>query len=437
VQAATGPTDGELALGRNGRRLAPLLVLLVVSACTGPGGGPVEPVVSFAPADRLPKIELWDETTGWRELPRAPLRAPTERWRIPVRPDEGASHHVADGVIAMVDRVGGIPTVRRIDPATGSNLWSVPVPGLVTPADIDISGGGSLIVAGDPSDDGDTVVVSAADGRLIWRGDKVGSVRLVEAIGDLIVVGGGGTRVIERGTGALRWQTDERLTVSNPVLLRDDPVNAVLGVLDPASGATVWQLPRGDDSDPHAVGDTLLVTRDEDGPHDSATAYDLATGAQRWRTDLINIRRTHVTAIDDDTVLINGGDGPSVNETAVVTLTTGEVPWLPGRGATTAMRIDGQPYVVVESDRNTLVHRGTTGEVANRAQLPEAEDSATAGGASYRATGGEVIAVRLPELSGQWRTPIPDGEVEISPIPNGFVLTDFSNPTKQLIGYLQ
>lgn len=54
-------------------------------------------------------------------------------------------------------------------------------------------------------------------------------------------------------------------------------------MLDPATGTPWWSVPRVLFSDAGVVADLLVIGQDEDGPGDSATAYDLRTGAKRWR----------------------------------------------------------------------------------------------------------------------------------------------------------
>jgi hypothetical protein len=120
----------------------------------------------------------------------------------------------------------------------------------------------------------------------------------------------------------------------------------------------------------------------------------------------------------------------------VVTLSTGKVNWQ-SIGDASAIRIDGQPYVVNDHGDRTDVRRGRTGEVVGSDPLPAARSTRIAGGALYQTDVDEVRAFRLPELAGQWVVPLPAEAGPVStPIPHGFVVENLTNSVGHLIGYL-
>jgi outer membrane protein assembly factor BamB len=385
----------------------------------------------LAPSDHVPTVELWSAQNGWQAAPSAPIKAPRERWRVPVRVDGGA-YATTDGVVAIVESDGDTATVRRIDAAAGRDMWRVPLPDVAMPATVAVSPGGSLVaVAGSST----TVVMDAADGRVLWRGKGLGGLPRVESVGDLILLDvPEGTAVIDRGTGAIRWQTPNFVEVSGTSLFVDDTNG--YSVLDPATGTPLWTKPTGLDNDVDIIGDTLFVTEDLDGPSDSATAYDLATGEQRWQASVHDVGRGAVTPLDDDTVLVVGGANPAGNGFTVVTLSTGKVLW-EAEGNATAMRVEGEPYVLTERGDRTEIRHGTTGKVVGTAPAPGDRSTLVAGGALYQTDYDKIRAYRLSELAGQWEVTLPNKVTGIRmPMPRGFVAEDVNGSAGHLVGYL-
>lgn len=407
----------------------------LTTACVGSPGEPPDETMPLAPSDHLPTIEFWSAENGWREAPPAAVTAPRERWRVPARLDDDGAYATEDGVIAVVERDGDTATVRRIDAASGTNMWRVPLPDVAMPADVAVSPDGSLVaVAGEPT----TVVMEAADGRVVWRGATVGGPARADSVGDLVLVDiSEGTAAVDRRTGAIRWQTQEFVAVIGTRLLVTN--TAGFSLLDPATGTPVWTKPRELFSDAHIVGDTFLVTQDEDGPEDSTTAYDLATGELRWRIPLFDLGRATVAPVDDDTVLVIGGS-LAENGASMVTLSTGKVNWQTG-GRATVMRVEGRPYVLTDSGDGMEVLRGATGEVVGSTPLRGDRDRSPiiAGGALYQPDFDKVRAIRLPELAGQWEITLPNPVSRVSmPIPHGFVVTNLNGGlVGHIVGYLE
>ncbi|ONI93006.1 hypothetical protein ALI22I_00620 [Saccharothrix sp. ALI-22-I] len=404
----------------------------LTTACSGPPGERAAETTSLAPSGHLPAVELWSPQNGWREAPPAAVTTPRERWRVPARLDRDGDYATRDGVIAIAERDGGTATVRRIDPASGTDMWRVPLPDVAMPAEVAISPGGSLVaVAGEPT----TAVMDAADGRVVWRGEAGGGLPRVDGLGDLILLSvSDGTAAIDRRTGAILWRTQHFVEVFGTRLLADD--TAGFSLLDPATGTPVWTKPRELFSDAHVFGDTVLVTQDEDGSKDSTTAYNLATGEVRWRTELFDLARATITPVDDATVLITGGNGLAGNGVYVVTLSTGKVNWQT-EGRATTMRVEGQPYVLNERGDRTEVLRGATGELVGTAPPPGDRSTSIAGGALYLTDFDKIRAVRLPESAGQWEVTLPNRvSAIVMPIPRGFVAEDHADRVGHLVGYL-
>jgi outer membrane protein assembly factor BamB len=407
----------------------------LATACVGLSSEPADETMPLSPSDHMPAIELWNAQNGWQEAPPAAITAPRERWRAPVRLDDDGAFATEDGVIAVVERDGDAATVRRLDAASGADMWRVPLRDVAMPAEVTVSPDGSLIaVAGEPT----TAVMDAADGRVVWRGTSAGGLPRADSAGDLALVDiSEGTAAVDRLTGAIRWQTPELVDVFGTRLLVTN--SAGFSLLDPATGAPVWTKPRELYSDAHIFGDFFLVTEDLDGSEDSATAYDLATGELRWQVPLFDLGRATVRPVGDDTVLIIGGNGFAANGVYMVTLSTGKVNWQT-EGKATVMRVEGQPYVLNERGNRTDVLRGTTGEVVGSTRLQGDRDRSPliAGGALYQPDFDKVRAIRLPELAGQWEITLPNRVSRVDmPIPHGFVVSDLAGSLEgHLVGYL-
>lgn len=103
------------------------------------------------------------------------------------------------------------------------------------------------------------------------------------SLGDVVVLGGAGVKVLDLGTGEVvfedpRWHVYRGLVLDG-VLVGADGVGA--RAIDPRSGEELWRVDRV--SDLHGTdGRAVLVTlRGEDGSY--LAALDAATGQERWR----------------------------------------------------------------------------------------------------------------------------------------------------------
>lgn len=163
-----------------------------------------------------------------------------------------------------------------------------------------------------------------------------------------------------------------------------------------------------------------------------ATAYDLRTGAKRWRATVPGVTRSQVTQLDQETAVISAisGAGPF----HVVDLRSGALLWS-GTGIPTSVRLEGASRLLVTSGAKVSVHepRSQT-PITPPTKVPSTKYVTRAGGADYQFPDPSVTAVRLPDLGVQWKVPILGDDLRITAIPNGF-LTD-SLDGHELVAYL-
>lgn len=124
------------------------------------------------------------------------------------------------------------------------------------------------------------------------------------------------------------------------------------GVVDPATGQPQWSQPVGDFVDLHALGDTVIVTRDLDGAEDEVHAYGAGTGEPLWETPLTGVGRGRLVALSDELALIAPGDSPWPSA-SVIELNTGEVRWsrtVDDGADAVGFVVADQPFVIAEID---------------------------------------------------------------------------------------
>lgn len=411
---------------------------------------------------------------GWQALPAAARVAPVERWRIQT-PRFAISHDGSYLIAADAPWNANTTTVRRLDAATGKPAWSVPdVEGFDT--SLYLSDGDDTSVA----DIGSNIaVLDPTGGRRVWR--DTGYWTSVGRTGDLLVVTSGrnqqqdvfkpatvpaagaeGQTVgIDWMTGAVRWHQPGGGYVNGRTVVRAQKMGPddghpgsywgpwLVGVRDPASGAPRWQqtLPTGDGT-VLIVGNTLVAATE-----DYVVGYDLATGAQRWRTPLgaRYALGSSLSQIDTDTVLVHLPHGADLALHAA----TGAPAWRNPGGPVDywrGFRAGGRPYLLATStdDSQMEVRSVASGQpVGTGSTLATAPNAgyALAAGTAYRIADGSLVATALPELTERWRIPlhIPPGKVAAiaHATANGVIVQlsypdDYMGPgmrTDELVGY--
>src|SRR2546421_235613 len=128
-----------------------------------------------------------------------------------------------------------------------------------------------------------------------------------------------GFRAFDAGTGAVRWTspTAHQRDVDHcapgtgaGVVVQCLPLNTVLG-LDAGTGAAVWNDTvttfNQYNSSPAIVGDTGYLGFVDRSDRENVTAYDIATGHERW-TRLLGQFSFASVAVADGRVYVNGGN---------------------------------------------------------------------------------------------------------------------------------
>ena len=132
-----------------------------------------------------------------------------------------------------------------------------------------------------------------------------------------------GFRAFDAGTGAVRWTspTAHQRDVDHcapgtgaGVVVQCLPLNTVLG-LDAGTGAAVWNDTvttfNQYNSSPAIVGDTGYLGFVDRSDRENVTAYDIATGHERW-TRLLGQFSFASVAVADGRVYVNGGNDGTV-----------------------------------------------------------------------------------------------------------------------------
>lgn len=219
---------------------------------------------------------------------------------------------------------------------------------------------------------------------------------------------------------SLRVSDDTLLAIDDGAVVAGD---ATVAVLDPSKGGSRWTLPSTGFADVRVIGDVLVMTDDSDGPSDTVAAFDIATGAERWRTEVRSVGAARPTPISDDLAVLSparSGD----QETLVVVLDVrdGAIVWqLPGDLAS-GYQLAGRPYVEIQHGGNYSIHDGETGELL----VALGGDNAVAvTGAVYVRHGlGLVTAVTLPGGESSWQLEFRGDEAYFGDVFDGGLMTE-------------
>ncbi|GLZ38775.1 hypothetical protein Acsp05_23990 [Actinokineospora sp. NBRC 105648] len=414
--------------------MAAVLAVVTLAGCAAPDRPSTvrTPTGTPGPLASLPTTQFLDPDRGWITPPAAALRAPAERWRIPVRAGQYA---VRDHLVVVADG----DSVRRLDAATGKPVWQARITGLRLPLAVAVEADVVVLTSTDPTDHG-MVVLTGGNGVELWRAPGSPSVGPVVATETLLLVAvGEGTIAIDRSTSKELWRSPVRVRLSGTVLYGVDTARQSWVVLDPATGAIRWRVPYTED-DQVTTTKWLFVVLVPGRESYALTSYSLSTGAQQWRSTgrgrklteprLMTVDETTVVVLDPVMVdFLDVGRGTSLRPDL-----TGRTPVL--------VRVAGSAYFAQDIARTlnlcktpTAASPSTSTAACPTASMPAKYTAVEASGARYLRTGDNVMAMRLPDLGAQWGISVPADNRVLTPIPNGFVLHEARGDT-ELVVYL-
>ena len=219
-----------------------------------------------------------------------------QRWSVPLPVGSQLDSNV--GPLVDGDTVYSTEgdELRSLDAGDGSQRWRLALGGSVYDASVR---DGVVVVRVGPLDAGHVLGVEAATGRELWRftpprGAWLSWQQLPTDDGGVVVTGERGALVVlERRDGRVRWSrpAGERATprvfavAGNRVLWID---RGALESLDAATGELLWRAegvvrPGEFSAELTITGDVVIVALGVDPAYRPVTAYDLATGQERWR----------------------------------------------------------------------------------------------------------------------------------------------------------
>jgi outer membrane protein assembly factor BamB len=219
-----------------------------------------------------------------------------QRWSVPLPVGSQLDSNV--GPLVDGDTVYSTEgdELRSLDAGDGSQRWRLALGGSVYDASVR---DGVVVVRVGPLDAGHVLGVEAATGRELWRftpprGAWLSWQQLPTDDGGVVVTGERGALVVlERRDGTVRWSrpAGERATprvfaVAGDRVLWID--RGALESLDAATGELLWRAegvvrPGEFSAELTITGDVVIVALGVDPAYRPVTAYDLATGQERWR----------------------------------------------------------------------------------------------------------------------------------------------------------
>jgi outer membrane protein assembly factor BamB len=209
----------------------------------------------------------------------AALEAGTGR-RMWQRPGTIDTFAAADGVLVTATEAEG---VQALDVVSGDRLWGDDQGW--TRSSVAHNG---LHIAGETSD---VVARELRSGRLLWRyAAGTADIFSLAAADGIVAVGSSVTvTVLDAATGRPRWRASESvgdLLIDGDVLVADVEVGGQgpVRALDLATGAPRWALPETGGIGARSLlgADGIVYVRPPGGP---TSAYDAASGVQRWTYD--------------------------------------------------------------------------------------------------------------------------------------------------------
>ncbi|HEX7521427.1 MAG TPA: PQQ-binding-like beta-propeller repeat protein [Acidimicrobiia bacterium] len=200
---------------------------------------------------------------------------------------------VADDQTAVV--LAGTDDVVALDPTTGATKWHTHVPGS---AELEPALGDHLVLV--PADNR-AVALERATGATRWSVALPARVTAVAAGTGagagivLIATDAGELRGVDARTGATTWSsTHEGVVHSQPafdstsglfVTVWHRTNEPMVRATDALTGAERWSAPTGAQAAaPVVAAETAIVAAGDGNSHAAIVAFDIRTGAERWRT---------------------------------------------------------------------------------------------------------------------------------------------------------
>ncbi|HZD37306.1 MAG TPA: PQQ-binding-like beta-propeller repeat protein [Actinomycetes bacterium] len=341
-----------------------------------------------------------------------------QRWSVPLPVGSQLDSNIGPLVDGDTVYATEGDQLRALAAADGSQRWRLDLGGSVYDASLR---DGVIVVRVGPLEAGHLAGVDAASGRELWRhtpprGAWLSWQQLGTDDGGVVVTGERGSLVaLERRDGTVRWtrpageRSTPRIfaTAGNRVLWID---RGALEAYDAARGRLLWRtagvVRTGETSVELTVaGGVVVVGLGLDPSYRPVTAYDLATGIQRWRLD----------PADEAGVIGAGPAGIAVtlrtrpqgsDELELVDAATGAVRWRQrltgwiGRGMIDypdrQALVTSDEVVVVELGSDRVVgRRAWDGAVRWRAAMPGG------GGWPQWGAGGRLLIAFSQERSGK------------------------------------
>lgn len=220
-------------------------------------------------------------------LPTEWSRERNVRWRTPLPGPAGSTPVHAGGRLFLTSPDGSELLLLALDAATGAELWRR----TVTTGEASFRGDEGNLASPSPATDGERIVVAMGDGVLACytaEGAPLWKFSLGERLTPLnIQFGYASSPVLRDGRVYVQW-------VHGDGDLRTE--EARVACFDAATGRTLWSVPRvtgAHEECEHSYA-SPIVAGEGDGAvlvthgADASVAYDLATGAERWRLAGLN-----------------------------------------------------------------------------------------------------------------------------------------------------
>jgi eukaryotic-like serine/threonine-protein kinase len=333
-------------------------------ALTGPGES-ARPATAPGPAADVPGYKGGLARTN--DLPGPPLGAtPEVRWRFDTATSMGSAPAVAGNVAYAGDKGG---TLHAIDLATGQEAWSFAAGAqiAVTPTVAD----GAVYVT---TEDGVLHAVDLASHAERWHVAGVTPGAIPSVLDGVAYVGlaAGQFAALSVTDGREAWHVDVdgtagRAAIADGTAYVDGEGSDRLYAVDLTAHAIRWTAATGADQllTPAVDGGTVYLTASAVAGKDSrVTAFDAATGAERWRFSAPERPNLGALAVGPDLVF-SSSDGPNgTTNIWAVDRATGKLRWkapVPGSFAIHPTLV-GDEVDVISTAGTVVALTATTGK---------------------------------------------------------------------------